>query len=299
VRLAVKFSEEEIKKHVNSLIPEARNALNLSNEERIIFAMTDRFINYSRAKRILEYMELLLKVPRQPRMKGILLYGDSGTGKTMIVRHFFEKFAPKENEDDDADEIPVLLVETPTEPKEKLLYDKIMDTLGVPYKKNEDILEKEKNVEYYVNMLRIRMLIFDEFHNVLNGTAIQQKRVLAAVKSLTNRLWIPIVLVGTKDVLIAVETDEEVKRRFDPYKLEPWSLDKEFLKLLRTIEATLPLKLPSYMWKNRGLANWLLEKTDGIMSEIVHLIKLGAREAILSGEERITLEVMKRANPFD
>ena len=299
MRLAVKFSEEEIKKHVNSLIPEARNALNLSNEERIIFAMTDRFINYSRAKRILEYMELLLKVPRQPRMKGILLYGDSGTGKTMIVRHFFEKFAPKENEDDDADEIPVLLVETPTEPKEKLLYDKIMDTLGVPYKKNEDILEKEKNVEYYVNMLRIRMLIFDEFHNVLNGTAIQQKRVLAAVKSLTNRLWIPIVLVGTKDVLIAVETDEEVKRRFDPYKLEPWSLDKEFLKLLRTIEATLPLKLPSYMWKNRGLANWLLEKTDGIMSEIVHLIKLGAREAILSGEERITLEVMKRANPFD
>ena len=295
----VKFSEEEIEKHISSLIPEAREALNLSDEERIIFSMTDRFINYGRAKRILEYMELLLKVPRQPRMKGILLYGESGTGKTMIVRHFFEKFAPKENEDDDADEIPVLLVETPTEPKEKLLYDKIMDTLGVPYKKNEDILEKEKNVEYYVNMLRIRMLIFDEFHNVLNGTAIQQKRVLAAVKSLTNRLWIPIVLVGTKDVLIAVETDEEVKRRFDPYKLEPWSLDKEFLKLLRTIETTLPLKLPSYMWKNRGLASWLLEKTDGITSEIVHLIKLGAREAILSGEERITLEVMKRANPFD
>lgn len=295
----VKFSEEEIEKHISSLIPEAREALNLSDEERIIFSMTDRFINYGRAKRILEYMELLLKVPRQPRMKGILLHGESGTGKTMIVRHFFEKFAPKENEDDDADEIPVLLVETPTEPKEKLLYDKIMDTLGVPYKKNEDILEKEKNVEYYVNMLRIRMLIFDEFHNVLNGTAIQQKRVLAAVKSLTNRLWIPIVLVGTKDVLIAVETDEEVKRRFDPYKLEPWSLDKEFLKLLRTIETTLPLKLPSYMWKNRGLASWLLEKTDGITSEIVHLIKLGAREAILSGEERITLEVMKRANPFD
>ena len=299
MQAGVNLSKEEIERHVNSLIPEAREALNLSDEERIIFSMTDRFINYGRAKRILEYMELLLKVPRQPRMKGILLYGDSGTGKTMIVRHFFEKFAPKENEDDDADEIPVLLVETPTEPKEKLLYDKIMDTLGVPYKKNEDILEKEKNVEYYVNMLRIRMLIFDEFHNVLNRTAIQQKRVLAAVKSLTNRLWIPIVLVGTKDVLIAVETDEEVKRRFDPYKLEPWSLGREFLKLLRTIEATLPLKLPSYMWKNRGLANWLLEKTDGIMSEIVHLIKLGAREAILSGEERITLEVMKRANPFD
>lgn len=299
MNLAVDLSEEEIKNHINSLIPKTRDALKLSDEERIVFSMTDNFINYTRAKKILDYMELLLRVPRQPRMKGILLYGDSGTGKTMIVRHFFEKFAPKEDEDDDADEIPVLLIETPTEPKEKLFYDKIMDTLGVPYKKNEDILEKEKNVEYYVNVLRIKMLIFDEFHNVLNGTAIQQKRVLAAVKSLTNRLWIPIVLVGTRDVLIAVETDEEVKRRFDPYKLEPWKLDKDFFKLLRAIETTLPLKAPSYMWKNRELANWLLEKTDGIMSDIVHLIKLGARESILSGEERITLEIIKRASPFE
>ena len=299
MNLAIDLSEEEIKNHINSLTPKARDALKLSDEERVIFSMTDNFINYTRAKKILNYMELLLRVPRQPRMKGILLYGDSGTGKTMIVRHFFEKFAPKEDEDDDADEIPVLLVETPTEPKEKLFYDKIMDTLGVPYKKNEDILEKEKNVEYYVNVLRIKMLIFDEFHNVLNGTAIQQKRVLAAVKSLTNRLWIPIVLVGTRDVLIAVETDEEVKRRFDPYKLESWKLDKDFFKLLRAIETTLPLKAPSYIWKNRELANWLLEKTDGIMSDIVHLIKLGAREAILSGEERVTLEIIKRASPFE
>jgi len=297
--VTVNFSKEEVEKHINSLIPATREALELSDEERIIFAMTDRFINYSRAKRILDYMNLLLKLPRQPRMKGILLYGESGTGKTMIVRHFFEKFAPREDEDDDADEIPVLLIETPTEPKEKLLYDKIMDTLGVPYKKNEDILDKERNVEHYVNVLRIKMLIFDEFHNVLNGTAIQQKRILAAIKSLTNRLWIPIVLVGTKDVLIAVETDDEVKRRFDPYQLRPWTMDKEFLKLLRTIETTLPLKLPSYMWKNRELAEWLLERTDGILSEIIHLIKLGAREAILSGEERITLEVLKRANPFE
>jgi len=89
----------------------------------------------------------------------------------------------------------------------------------------------------------------------------------------------------------------EVKRRFDPYQLHPWTLDKEFLKLLRTIETTLPLRLPSYMWKNRELAEWLLEQTDGILSEIIHLIKLGAREAILSGEERITLEILKRANP--
>ncbi|WP_456395879.1 TniB family NTP-binding protein [Desulfurobacterium sp.] len=120
-----------------------------------------------------------------------------------------------------------------------------------------------------------------------------------SIKSLTNRLWIPIVLVGTKDVLIAVETDDEVKRRFDPYKLEPWTMNKDFLKLLKTIETTLPLKLPSYMWKNRELAEWLLERTDGILSEIIHLIKLGAREAILSGEEKITLEVVKRANPFE
>jgi len=71
------------------------------------------------------------------------------------------------------------------------------------------------------------------------------------------------------------------------------------LRLLRTIEATLPLKLPSYMWKNEELAKYLIEKTEGILAEIVRNIKLAAREAILSGEERITLPLLKRANPFD
>ena len=299
MKLTSQFTQAEIEKHVNSLIPEAKEVLNASNEERIVFAMTDRFINHSRAKKILDYMELLLKLPRKPRMDGILLYGDSGSGKTMIVRHFFEKHFPIEDEEADVDQIPVLIVETPTEPKEKLLYDRILDEIGVPYRKNEDILEKERNVRHYVDLLSIRMIIFDEFHNVLNGTAIQQRRVLAAVKSLTNRLRIPIVLVGTKDVLIAVETDEEVKRRFNPYHLTNWTYDKEFLRLLRTIEATLPLKLPSYMWKNEELAKYLIEKTEGILAEIVRNIKLAAREAILSGEERITLPLLKRANPFD
>ncbi|WP_022670410.1 TniB family NTP-binding protein [Hippea alviniae] len=294
-----KFSDKEIKKHINSLIPETREVLTAPKEERVVFAMTDKFINYSRAKEILDYFELLIKLPRKPRMKGVLLYGESGTGKTMIVRHFFEKFAPKENEDEDADEIPVVLVETPTEPKERMIYDKIADTLGFPYKKSEDILDKERNIEHYVNFMRVKMIIFDEFHNILNGTAIQQRRVLSVIKSLTNRLWIPIVLVGTKDVLVAVETDDEIKRRFDPYQLHPWSEDKDFLRLLRTVEATLPLRLPSYMWKDEELVRWLIKSTDGILSEIIHLIKLGARRAILSGEERVTLKILKEANPFD
>jgi len=289
---------EEIEKHLNSLLPETREILEKSEEERIVYALTDKFIVHSAIIQVMDYLNLLMKIPKKPRMKGLILYGESGTGKTMLINEFCKKYEAKCKPEEESDEIPILIVEMPTEPKERELYDRILDAIGVPFKKTDDLLTKEKMISYYFDLLKVRLLVFDEFHNVLNGTTNQQKKVLSAIKGLTNKLQIPIVLVGTKDVLIAIETDDEVKRRFDKFELPVWQYNDEFKRLLRSLEVTLPLKKPSYLWKNEELIIWLLEKTEGILAEIVHILKQACVKAIQTGEERITLELAKKAISF-
>ncbi len=295
----ISISQDEIEKHLNSLIPEVREVLNRSEEERIRYLFTKRFIKYPKASEILDYMELLISIPKQTRPECMILYGDSGTGKTSIIRHFQKMHPPTEDPLFDEDTIPVLVVETPFEPKVSMLYDKILYEIGVPYKTTENVVLKENKIEFYVNKLNIKMLILDEFHNILNGSASQQRKVLSAIKSLTNILEIPIVLSGTRDALIAVESEDEMKRRFFPKYLPKWKKDKDFVIFLKSVEKTLPLKYPSYLWEDERIIDFLLEKTEGILADILKLIKHSSKKAIETGKERIDYNLLRSIEFFD
>ena len=294
-----KIFQEEIEKHINSLLPDVKEVLNKSKEKRIKHIFTQRFIKYPKAVEILDYMELLISIPKQTRPECMLLYGESGTGKTSIIRQFQKMHPPVEDPFEDEDTIPVLVVETPFEPKVSMLYDRILYEIGVPYKTTENVVVKENRIEFYVNKLGIKMLILDEFHNILNGSASQQRKVLSAIKSLTNTLKIPIVLAGTRDALIAVESEDEMKRRFFPKYLPKWKKDRDFALFLKSVEKTLPLKYPSYLWKDERIIDFLLEKGDGILADILKLIRHSAKKAIEDGKERIDYNLLKSIEFFD
>lgn len=293
-----RITAEEVEKHLNSLLPETREVLDKPKEERIKYVFSQRFIKYPRAVDILNYMETLISVPKQIRPECMLLFGESGTGKTSIIRQFQKMHPPTEDPLLDEDTIPVLVVETPFEPKVSMLYDRILYEIGVPYKTTENVVVKENRIEFYVNKLGIRMLILDEFHNILNGSATQQRKVLSAIKSLTNILNVPIVLAGTRDALIAVESEDEMKRRFLPKYLPKWEKDRDFAIFLKSLERTLPLKRPSYLWKEEKIIDFLLEKSDGILADVLKLIKHSAKSAIETGKERIDYDLLKSIDFF-
>jgi len=293
------ISKAEIENHLNSVLPDTREMLNKSKEERLAYLFSHRFIKYPKAMEILDYMELLISIPKQVRPECMLIYGESGSGKTSIIRQFQKMHPPVEDPLEEEDVLPVLIVETPFEPKVSLLYDRILYEIGVNYKTTENVVIKENRIEYYINRLGVKMLILDEFHNILNGSASQQRKVLSAIKSLTNTLKIPIVLSGTRDALIAVESEEETKKRFFPKYLPKWKKDKEFVIFLKSVEKILPLKYPSYLWKDEKIIDYLLEKSDGILADILRLIKHTAKKAIEEGKERIDFDLLKSVEFFD
>ncbi len=275
--------------HIENLVPEARQALIRGDDEaRVMLIKTEKFIPYEKGNDILERLEELLREPKKPRMPGYLIVGDSGNGKTSILRKFCRTHPPTDGLD--AEAVPVVPVEAPDGPDPDALYESVLEYLMVPFKRSDKREQKKRDVKYYLKDAGTRMLCVDELHNILNGTKTRQGMFLTALKGLTNQLLMPIVLAGTREALNAITQDDQIRSRYRPLFLPRWKMDKEYVTLLASIEKTLPLKKPSRL-ASPELAPEILERSHGLLGEIITLISEAAVAAIRTTKsERITLK---------
>lgn len=277
--------------HLENLLPETREMLSKSEEERVRYVEAEHFIAYTRANEIITTMERLMRVPRQSRMPCLLIVGDSNNGKTSIIREFRMMHPATDGMDEAAQ--PVVSILAPIAPDVHAFYDEILNDILIPFKKSDPISKKEMEIRYHFVNLGVKLLIVDEIHNVLSGSVAKQKVFMNALKNLNNKLFLPIVLVGTKDAL-ATSADIQISNNFRPILLPAWELNRDYVSLLASIEKTLPLKKPSVLAKDRELAILILELSEGLIGEIVALAREAAEQAIKTGKERITLEDVKK-----
>ena len=76
------------------LTDEAANVLAGAIDERVYFVQSKRWIACPKAVLILDHLNKLLKHPRTTRMPSLVVYGDSGMGKSMLVDRFKADCAP-------------------------------------------------------------------------------------------------------------------------------------------------------------------------------------------------------------
>ena len=284
-----------------TLDKDVQEILKRPNEERIAYIYKSHWIDYPIAKEIIAKLERLFTYEKgKSRISSMLLVGASNNGKSSLLQRFamlhppydFTVDRPEEVENAFFDNhsgvaIPVLYMLAPSEPSETRLYSNILSTLNVAYKEKDTVYTKQYLVEYYLKLLHVDMLIIDEIHNLLSGSIAKQKQVLNAIKNLSNTLQIPIILAGTKDSLRAIGSDDQISSRFRPEYLTRWKMDKDYVSLLATILASLPLKKESNIL-NKESANIILEISNGYIGEIINLLRSAAVYAIESGSERIT-----------
>lgn len=278
------------KEDILNTLPEAKDLLDKSDEERIKFLRTEKWVPYPRAGVVLDRMEDLLNEPRRPRMPNLLIVGESNNGKTSIAREFFRRHLPTDGIDEDA--YPVVMVQAPPVPDENRLYSNILSYLLIPFRDKDSVSQKEREVTRYLNRIGTRVLIIDEIHNVLSGSVPKQRSFMNALKNLGNSLLIPLVLIGIKDALQAVNTDMQISSRFKPIFLKRWTMDREYVRLLASIEQYLPLRKPSNL-ATKEIAVEVLDLSDGYIGEVIELINQAAVLAIKSGSERVTLREIK------
>jgi len=273
------------------LLPQIRALADAPAEMRIRRIRTDRWIGYARAEAALSAMEDLLTFPKRTRMPNLLLVGPSNNGKTMIVEKFRREHLRGAEADlrEGAIAVPVLKVQMPPAPDERRFFSAVLEALGAPDRSNDRLAAKQDIAMRMLRATNVRLLVIDEVHNILSGSRDQQRRFLNLLRWLGNELQIPLVAVGTSEALRAIQSDDQLANRFTPFSLPPWRLDAEYLRLLNTLEAMLPLRERSGL-EEPAFAQKLWNAAEGILGEVVNLVTTAAVAAVAAGEERIHID---------
>ena len=266
------------------------------DDRRIRAIRARRWVLYPRAKQALDRLHGLLEHPRGTRMPSIAIYGDSGMGKTMIMKQFRDQHPPSFDAVTGALKTPVLAMEMTSRPGERRFYAELLTLLGAPSRPRADIAQMEQAAMRIMEAIGVQVLVIDEVHNLLAGSYREQRIVLNTLRFLSNRLQISLVCFGVNEAREAISGDVQLARRFEQLSLGRWAASEPFEELVGSILRNTPLRHPSIL-PPKALRQ-ILQCTDGITAGIFRMIGELAVTAIEGGEERITDVMVERWEPL-
>lgn len=119
---------------------------------------------------------------------------------------------------------------------------------------------------------------------------------LNLLKFLANDLRATMVLVGTRDAVIALQTDSQMVSRFAPFEVPRWRESEAFRRLLAAFERILPLRRPSDL-AQKEIAQYVLAASGGLTGEVSRILNAAAEVGIRCGDECIKLEHLEHVAP--
>ena len=277
--------------HLNA---EARLIAQLDDGRRIAHLAEDRWIDYPRARQALVELERLMACPERTRMPGLLLHGESNIDKSMVVQKFLRAHSAHEfNPDTGLLQVDVLAIEMPSAPQERRLHGQLLMALNAPYRPGDRLAAVEYTAMTLLRKVAPRMIVVDEVHNLLAGTAHEQRASLNLLKFLSNQLKCAVVVLGTRDALAAMQTDAQIASRFPGFELPRWQENEDFRSFLAGFERQLPLRQASRIAGSRPMVSAIMGATSGITGSISELLSRAAEAAIRTKKECITPELLQ------
>lgn len=286
---------------LSHLTPASQAAATLPNEERVWRIRGDRWIGYTRARSALHRLEELFTWPSKQRMPNLLIIGPTNNGKSMIVEKFRRAHAATTSDEGGHELIPIVVVQTPSEPSVARFYAMLLASIGAPLRPRAKVSELEHLALKLLRTVEAKVLVIDELHNILAGKSDVRREFLNLLRFLGNELRIPIVGVGIRDAFLAIRSDDQLENRFEPLMLPVWEEGEELLSLLASFAAALPLRRLSEI-ATPSMARYILSRTEGTIGEIATLLTSAALIAVTTGEESInrrTLSLSEYESPSE
>lgn len=276
------------------LLPAFRSIARSDDKVRIRGLARERWIDYPRALQAIEKLERLVQTPPRDRMPCLLLYGDSNIGKTQIIGRFQRRYPPEFDAKAGVEERKVVVMQMPPTPEQRRFYAALLFELGASFNASAKLSVLENLSRELLRRASSRMLVVDEVHHLLAGNYREQRASLNLLKYLANDLRMSIVLVGTRDAEIALQTDAQISSRFARFEVPRWQESAAFRGLLSAFERILPLRRASNLAR-REMVTTVLAASGGLTGEVSRLLNVAAELAILDGREMIDLSHIEQA----
>ncbi len=261
----------------------------LNAEQRIAHIRAERWVQHPTADRILSYLHEALDQPRRERMENVLLVGESGMGKTMLIRKFERQTTPGFDDAVGLQRRPVVVMLMPPQPTETQFLEQLLLALNAP---SPSYFSRSCSLrEPVVRLLRelgTRVVVIDELNSVLAGTPRQQRVFLQLLRFLSNELRLAFVGVGVPEARHALLSDSQLRSRFSDIELPPWSLGEELRDFVTRLTWSLPLREPSPVDSSK-LRRLLVDRTGGNTLGICKALERAAIAAIREGREKIDI----------
>jgi hypothetical protein len=236
-------------------------------------------------------------------MQNLLIIGPTNNGKSMLVEKFRRSHRPTQ---DPAGLAPtkavvvvvVVVMRMPADPSVTRFYIALPRAADAPPARLRSsqprVAELERHAYGQLCEVSARVLVIDELHNLLAGTAPRRREFLNLPRYLGNEPRIPLVGVGTHEAYLAIRSDDQLENRFEPLVLPRWRPDEQARSLLASFAAAFPLRRPSPI-ATPEMAEYLIGRGEGTIGELATLLAEAAAVAITSGEEAINATTLALA----
>jgi len=205
-----------------------------------------------------------------------LIYGETNSGKTEVVRSFVNKRKTEGATD-------ILFFRAPDKATEGRLYDKMLRALNAPYKSSETPATK-KDAVYSLLESQVKLVVIDDFSNLIASSDSMKKLFLITFREMVTDLELAIAATGIDAAKEVLSFDDQMRNRFDFFEVPKWEYNETYLSLIKSFEHSYGFPKSSDLVR---FSKFIHDKSGGYLGQTRNLLKKAALLAIEERSDRI------------
>lgn len=266
----------------------------------------DFWVTYPRLRRIerkIEECRLWSQGVTDPHC--MLIMGDSGVGKSSIIRRILKRHPPKELPE--GRHIPVLVVTMPVPATIKFMATRILAQLGDPAATKGTLEDKTHRIYRYLKDCKVELIILDEFQHMIDRDS---DKILQSVsdwlKNIISDAMLPVILVGLPSSVRILKSNPQLNRRFtaqetlEPFKWDTKKHKQDYKKFLAALDAELPFQERSGL-DTQEMAQRMFAATYGNVGTTMKIVRDAAHQAAAdknATHTKLTVEMLAKAYKY-
>jgi hypothetical protein len=238
---------------------------------------------------------------RKSEAEGLAVIGESGTGKTSVLRSFRRKHRPMR--DDSGLNVPILSATVPSMPTVKSLAEVLLAAIGDPAPGRGTENEKSRRLRTLMVNTGTRMVMIDEFQHFYDRG---KRRIMHHVAD-----WLKVLIDDTKSTLVVaglpscravIDQNEQLARRFlAPIQLSrfDWGSDdqrEDFLAIMEAFSEGIRSKYKIPDLHSEDMALRFYCATGGLIGLVSKLLRYAVEAVATEKRTSVRLEDLHMAH---